>query len=128
MTAIGLQDGQQVADARPLTNHVDDYASVLAAKGDAPKHVRQTIMRIRRIIDGCRFVFWADISASEATVFLKGQCEAGAIGAQTFNHYQTSFKSFCQWMVRDHRASENRVAHLRGVNCPSRPAPRTLAP
>jgi integrase len=36
------------------------------------------------------------------------------VGVQTANYYLRDIKSFCRWLVKDRRASENPLAHLSG--------------
>jgi len=39
-----------------------------------------------------------------------------SLGATSFNHHLTAFKSFARWMVKDNRAGESPVAFLDGLN------------
>ena len=57
---IGLFDPAEEHAARPLLDHLDDYAAVLASKGDTPEHIDQTRRRISAILTGCGFVFARD--------------------------------------------------------------------
>ncbi len=79
-------------------------------------------------IEGCKFAYWGDISASRVERFLadlrkdklvkteeKPKTVRG-ISAQTFNFYLQAIKQFCRWMVLDQRASESPVKHLQKVN------------
>lgn len=131
LAKIGLLDGKKLACLRPLAEHLDGapensgYRQHLTAKGNTPGHVEKTCARARRLLDGCGFVFWSDISASRLTAFLhdlqddtadeNGNTTRG-ISAQTRNYYLGAFKSFCRWMVKDGRASESPVAHLDALN------------
>ncbi len=55
---------------RPLADHLAEWESSLLAGGASAKHVRQTVACVRRVVDGCRFVFMADLSASRVQQFL----------------------------------------------------------
>ena len=134
---FGLLDAVKVAALEPLTKHIDGetdasgrvafvgFRQALAAKGTTAKQVDLVAGRAKRVIEGCRFAFWSDISASKVMSHLaglradkaddKGNVLPG-ISAQTFNFYLAAFKQFCRWMVRDGRASESPVAHLGGLN------------
>ncbi len=57
---IGLFDPAEEHAARPLLDHLDDYAAVLASKGDTPEHIDQTRKRIGAILTGCGFAFARD--------------------------------------------------------------------
>jgi len=97
------------------------FRQALAAKAATPAHVDLVAGRARRVIEGCGFTFWTDISASKVASFLaglradvadaKGRGKRG-LSAQTSNYYLRAIRQFCRWMVRDGRASENPVAYL----------------
>ena len=131
LAEFGILDAGKVAALRPLAEHLDGapeapgWRQHLAAKGNTPQHVSTSCSRAMKIIKGCRFAFWSDISASRAMALLDGLradrtddkgCVKVGIGPVAFNHYLGAFKSFCKWMVRDGRASENPVVHLTGLN------------
>jgi len=132
LAKIGLLNATKVAALRPLVEHIDGapdtpgWRQHLTAKGGTGEHVKKSCARVRRILDGCRFAFWSDISASRTSAFLhelradkadaKGKVTRRGISAATFNHHLVAFKSFCKWMVKDGRASESPVAHLDGLN------------
>src|SRR5262249_36313133 len=113
-------DAQRVAVVRSLAEHLDDFAKALEAKGNSSFHVEVVTARAKRIVDGCRFRYYADIRASAVLDFLNGLRTAPVpkrgISAQTFNFYLQAVKQFCRWMVRDRRAAESPVAHLQGLN------------
>ena len=128
---IGLLDTARIAALRPLLAHLDGesdapgFRQVLAARGNTARQVNLVCTRARRVIEGCRFTYWSDISPSRVMTFLdelradsvdeRGNVKRG-ISAQTFNFYLAAFKQFCRWMVKDGRASESPVAHLDGLN------------
>ena len=126
LTRQGFLDGRQSAGMKPLADHVADYAAYLAAKGNTSEHVEKCRARVQRVLEACRFAFWSEIEASRVlaalndlrtdTVDDKGHVVKAGIGAASFNHYLTAFKSFCRWMVKDGRAGESPVAYLDGVN------------
>jgi len=138
LARIGLLAGCRAAALEPLLSHLDGAADAagtvvlvgfrqaLAAKGATARHVDLVANRARRVIEGCGFVFWSDVSASKVMAYLdglradtldeKGKVAKRGIGAQSFNFYLAAFKQFCRWMVKDGRASESPVAHLDGLN------------
>jgi len=60
---------------------------------------------------------YSQISASRVSEYLAGLRKGDdGISAQTSNFYLTALKSFCRFMVKDRRATENPVAHLDGLN------------
>jgi integrase len=132
MLAIGLIDGRQNASDRPLASHLDgerDAAGALTfpgwrqkleAKGNTGAHVDQQLRRVRRLLDGCGFAFWSDLSlpgaASSIETFLdKLRTTDKEIGGKTARYYVQAIGQFCRWMVRDKRARSNPLTDLEGV-------------
>jgi len=125
LAKIGLLDRKRLASAKPLTEHVDDFEQALLDKGDTTRHARLVAGRARRVIEGCGFKSWADIAGSNVLAYLSdlradkvnddGKVKPG-ISAQTSNFYLQAIKQFCRWAVRDGRASESPLAHLRRLN------------
>ena len=132
LVTIGLVDADRVSANKPLADHLSDFEQSLHAKGCTERHVSLVTGRVRRIIDGCMFRFYADISASRVMNCLHGlrtdtEVKRG-ISAQTFNFYVQAIKQFCRWAVKDRRALESPVAHLdglRAIRAPDDPSPPT---
>ncbi len=60
----GIADPFEAHHKRPLAEHLADWAAALSADGSTNKYVKLTVACARRIIDGCGFVFMADLSSS----------------------------------------------------------------
>ncbi len=120
VVTIGLLSSERVAVSKPISDHLDDFAGALTAKGSTERHVQLVLGRARRIIDSCGFRFYGDISGSKVAAFLNGlrtdTPKRRGISAQTFNFYLQAVKQFCRWMMKDRRATENPVAHLDRLN------------
>lgn len=58
--------------SRLLADHLADYLKEKAARGNPAEHVRQVGTRVRAVLDGCRFVYPADVKADAVLTFLKG--------------------------------------------------------
>jgi len=125
LAGFGLIDGRRMAGLRLLSEHLNDWRAYLAARGNTARHCELVTGRARRIVEGCGFTYWSDVSASRVMAYLadlradkaddKGNVKRG-ISAQTSNFYLSAAKSFCRWLVKDGRASENPLAHLDGLN------------
>jgi len=120
LVAIGLLDHERVSAGRPLTDHLADWSNALAAKGNTEFHVSVVTGRARKVLDGCRFRFFADIDGAKVSAFL-GELRADVPGrrgksAQTYNFYLSAVKQFCRWMVRNRRATTSPVGHLEPLN------------
>jgi len=102
---------------RPLLEHLNDWKAALLAKGNTEQHARRQHFRAKQIIEGCRFRAWADLSASRVQTFLAElRGEPHNLSIETTNAYLQAIKSFALWMVRDGRAPESPLAHLKGDN------------
>jgi len=117
LVRIGLIDPQRAAGGKLLKEHIEVFKECMKAKGNTDAHVVKTVARVKKIMEGCNFVVWSDISASRIQRYLAGMREGKEdISAQTFNYYLPALKQFCRWMVLDRRASESPLAHLKGLN------------
>ena len=110
----GLTDRYAEHKKRPLSEHLADFGRSLAV-GNSESHVRITRSRITRVFDGCGFCFWGDIQGSKIIGFLDHVKKRNGekISNKTFNHYLTSVRTFCSWMLREQRAGESPVGHLK---------------
>jgi len=114
---IGLLDNRHVAASKPLTEHLEDWQADLQAKGNTKQHVALTAKRAETVIGGCAFRYFADIQAARVQRFLADLREGeGGLGARSSNGYLAAVKQFCKWMVREGRAGETPLDHLRRMN------------
>ena len=105
--------------SKPLAQHLADFRQALADKGNTKAQVEQTIARVKRIIEGCKFRAWSDISANAVSRYLNDLETTEGIGKRTRNYYLKAIKHFCRWMVRQRRASESPLEHLDCVSVKS---------
>lgn len=115
LAKIGLLDSRSVASARPLRKHVDDYGQALLDKGDAPKHVRDTIARLKAICEGTHVTFLTEVAGAAVARYL-AECREKGISPRTSNAYLTAIKGLFRWLIRERRATDSPVAHLDRVN------------
>jgi hypothetical protein len=73
----GIRDPFEHHHKRPRAEQLVDWEAFLHADGNAEKHVKQTVACVRRILDGCQFVFIADLSASAVQQFLASLRQKG---------------------------------------------------
>ena len=113
----GILSASKVAAGKPLAEHLSDWQAALLAKGNTVHHADTSHNRAKRIIDGCRFTHWHDLSAGKVRQFL-ADLRAGddGLSAASFNYYSQAIKGFCRWMIRDGRAQENPIMHLQQLN------------
>ena len=133
LAQAGIVDKYKKHRLRPLAEHLEDFKQSLIAKGNTFKHTNLVYTRAKKVIEGCKFALWSDISASSVQKYLAElrkdkvvEEKAGldktdkkikqGISAQTFNFYLQAVKQFCRWMVQDQRASESPLQHLQKIN------------
>ena len=100
---------------RPLSEYLDAYERFLKAKGTSPQHVYQVISRTKKVIRGCRFVFYVNVSPSMVQEYLANVSLKGR-SPQTVNVYLQAIRQFMNWMVRDRRAPDNPLRVLSPLN------------
>jgi len=105
LVKIGIIDQRRAAAGKAIIEHIDDFKKSL---GDT-RHARQTAKAIQRIFDACGFSRWSDISASRLQSHISGL----DVSQRTRNFYLKAAKQFAKWMIRDRRASESPIEHLR---------------
>ena len=117
LAKYGLLDARTVANSKPLSEHLTDFHASLLHRNRTEDHADVQKARARNILAGCGFSQYSDISAARVERFLSDERDNGnGMSAQTSNYYLQAFKQFCNWMVKERRASESPVAHLTGVN------------
>jgi hypothetical protein len=68
--ALGLPLERLTAQARPLSEHLEDYGRELAARDNAPRYVALVVSRLEALFAGCGFVLPPDLSPSRAMDWL----------------------------------------------------------
>jgi integrase len=131
LCCVGLVGEARGGALRPLLQHLEGtseapgFRESLVARGATAAYVDQAVSRTRRVIQGCGFCRWNDISAGKVMVFLHGLRQAcpgrrgtakRGISAQSFNGYLAAMKAFCKWMVDEEGGRHSPLAHLVGLN------------
>ena len=111
----GLIDQFAKHRKRPLSEHLKEWHQSLLDKGTTQKHADLARGRAQRVIEGCRFASWSDISPSNVQSYI-AERRNGGLSVQTGNYYLRSVRQFCRWMVQDGRAPSNPLQHLKGGN------------
>src|SRR5262249_29141042 len=70
LVSIGLIPGERMAAGKPLLEHLEDWKLALQARGNTNAHVELAAGRVRRIVEGCKFQFPAEITAGRVQTFL----------------------------------------------------------
>ena len=99
---------EKFAEARETTlaEHVAHYEEALQSTGCSEKHVKLTLARIERVIQGCRFDSLIHLEAPAAQKFLNKLVERG-MGLKTHNHYVQALVAFGNWLKQVGRIRSN---------------------
>ena len=100
--------------ARPLADHLDDFAAVYAAKDVTPKHCRQMTRSAAEMVQMCGAQRVGDLTPGRVELALGRLREEGKHAA-TVNRYLLGVQTFCGWLVKDRRARHDDVADVRGI-------------
>jgi integrase len=88
LASVGLTDPFEGSKSRPLVEHLDDFGRYLAAAGNCPEYVKNTLAQCRRVIDGCGFERIEDLQPTAVVEFLaalrKGKAIALLAGKETW--------------------------------------------
>ncbi len=128
LARFGLLTGRAASATRKLADHLRDYRQALLDGGATKQHAELTHNRIMAVLDGTGAALWADITASGVSRYLADRRQPkrkgdGAdapivpgLSAASCNHHLRAVKSFCAWMIRERRASDNPLSHLSKLN------------
>ncbi len=118
LRATGLIDPQQDRFAQqkavPIKAHLDAFQESL--EDNTGKHVRLTMTRVRRIVEGCGFKTLADIESEPVQVYLRRLRKEEDLGHRTYNHYLQAMDAFCNWCVVTKRLIANPILGLERLN------------
>lgn len=117
LVVLNLLKASRAAAGQPLSEHIDAFEAALKLREKTPKHTAMTIAQVKDIVDNCEFKVWSDVTEDAVAHYLKELREGPRhLSKVTANHYHTSMKSFCDWMVAKKRATENPLADLEKVH------------
>ena len=122
--AIGLIAPERASSGKPLSEHVEDFRQALADKGDTSKQVADTVSRVKRIVEDCKFQAWSDISASAVSRCLSDLETVKGLSKKTRNYYLKAMQHFCGWMIKQRRATTSPLSHLDCVSVKAEDARR----
>jgi hypothetical protein len=108
-TSWGLIDGQRAEITKPLLEHIADYIKTFESKDFSRDYVVRTKNRLKRIISGCRFYYFRDITKSAVEIYL-GKLKKDNYSATSRNHYLDALRTFLNWAQTDSRILNNPLA------------------
>lgn len=104
-------DSERAAGGKPLTDHLADWQAAMQAEELSIEHIKKSIARINRLKTDCHWHYLSDITADSFDNWRVG-VRKGELSLQTANHYLTTAKTLCNWLVKNKRLTENPLAHL----------------
>ena len=108
-------DPQRAAAGKEIMVHVEEWATVLEAKGDCKGYVKASLSRMRRLVAGCNWSSLSDVTAASAQRWLADQ-RKGGMSIATSNSFTQSMKGFFNWMIAERRLPENPLSHVKAMN------------
>ena len=112
----GLADSIEVEMKKPITVHLELYHQHLIAKNDSPRHIREVMRRIKRVLEDRQIKTAMQLKAVEVEAFINDFRAEYHASLQTCNHYMRSMKSFACWMLRNDRLYRNPLESLTFLN------------
>ena len=100
--------------AVPLAEHVAAWIESLRSKGVTRARTRVAAYRLNRL--AAKADTWAGVTPELLRAFLKELRSAENASNLTHNGYVQMFRQFCQWMVREGRATNSPAASLAMLN------------
>jgi hypothetical protein len=79
------------------------FEASLKRKNNTEKHVKQTINRVKLVLNGCEFASLADFDGDAIETFLTQHCQEEDKGHRTYNHYLQAVDSFGNWLAHPKR-------------------------
>jgi len=98
---------------KPISYQMIGYMHAMRAKGNDPKHIRQTIRKIGEVVRHGGVRLLSDVTAEGMEAYLtKRRIGRKPITPKTCNAYLTAMKGFCNWLVKTGRISRSPLASV----------------
>ena len=97
----GMIDAEQERFAEKKLSAIEAHLTAFeeSRSDNSPKHVKLTMSRVRRVVNGCGFETLAGIESEAVQVYLRSLRKTAKMGHKTYNHYLDALDSFCNWCV-----------------------------
>ena len=117
--AHGLPEPISDKQGQPIDPQLDAYEKALWSKRRNGDYIDQTVQRVRRLADECKWKTLADINLEAAELALGRLTDARTkklLSNAARNGYLTSAKGFCSWLVKTKRLEKNPLVCLEKLN------------
>ena len=112
----GLAHSAEMEMKKPILGHIDDFENSLKSRNNSSRHVRDTITKIKRCAEQCRWKTPAQIKATDVEKFLVELRDVNDCSIETSNHYLRAIKAFCRWLYLNKRLVEHPLLSLSILN------------
>lgn len=102
-------------DARPLTDHLNDWHGSILAKGRTAKHADLYLSRASQVVTKAKAKRLSDLQPSAIQSALGALREEG-LSLGTCNHYRAAMRAFTVWARADRRLRDNPMDGVSGFN------------
>ncbi|MBX9791378.1 MAG: site-specific integrase, partial [Pirellulales bacterium] len=109
-----LQDKLAEQKQVPIANHLAAFEESLGE--NTGKHVKLTMTRVRKIVEGGEIGGLGDIEPETVQAFLRKFRKDEDLGHRTYNHYLQAMDAFCNWCVVTKRLIANPILGLERLN------------
>ncbi len=106
-------DRFSAAEARPIAEHVAEYAASLRDAGRTQKHATETETLALRTFADAKIERISDVAPSSVLAAL-GRRRAEGLSLRSLNKALRAMKSFSRWLTRDGRTASDALAHVPG--------------
>jgi integrase len=100
---------------RPLAEHVAEFFTGMAGKGDKPSTILDTRRNLDMALQGCGFTSIREIEATKMHGFITDLRRRG-LGSCRINHLITTAKGFSRWLWRNGRLATDPLAQVDKLN------------
>ena len=108
----GILDPTEAEMKKPIPVHLEAFENHLKAQNDTPRHIKDTMYRIRRFLNEHQILTLFDLKATEVEAFIMKLRDEELLALGSCNHYLRSLKSFSRWLVKNERLNRDPLAVL----------------
>jgi integrase len=112
----GLAHSAETEMKKPILSHVADFEISLKSRNNTSRYIHDTMMKIKRCVESCRWRTPAQIKKTDVEQFLVELRETHGCSIETSNHYLRSIKSFCLWLHDNKRVIEKPLRKMPLLN------------
>ncbi len=110
LVTLGLLSQRRIDRMKPLTEQVDEFEKVVAArKNNSARHAGRQASILKRLFKLMKVTSFSEVNEDAVSLAVKGMNKAVA----TRRHYIVAVRDFAKWMTSTGRAASNPVVGLK---------------